>query len=94
MSTKDQDHRSLGSVLDQDQDHQSLGSVLDHNRDHPSPGSVRDPPWPSGYDAWLPSVSSQVRVSAGSPSGLAWSLYRCAALCRTAYAPSATERPL
>ena len=35
---------------------------------------VLDPPWPSGYDAWLPSVSSQVRVSAGSPSGLAWLL--------------------
>ena len=33
--------------------------------------STRDPPWPSGYDAWLPSLSSQVRVSAGSPSGLA-----------------------
>ena len=31
----------------------------------------RDPPWPSGYDAWLPSVSSQVRVSAESQSGLA-----------------------
>ena len=43
--------------------------------------TIRDPPWPSGYDAsWLPSVSSQVRVSAGSPSGLAWSLYKCAAL--------------
>ena len=56
--------------------------------------SVRDPPWPSGYDAWLPSVSSQVRVSAGSPRGLAWSLYKCAALWRTAYVPSATERPL
>ena len=54
----------------------------------------RDPPWPSGYDAWLPSVSSQVRVSAGSPSGLAWSLYKCAALWRTVYGPSATERPL
>ena len=25
------------------------------------------PPWPSGYDTWLPSVSLQVRVSAGSP---------------------------
>ena len=50
--------------------------------------------WPSGYDAWLPSVSSRVRVSAGSLSGLAWSLYTCAALWRTVYGPSATERPL
>ena len=50
---------------------------------------MRDPPWPSGYDAWLPSVSLQVRVSAGSPSGLAWSLYKCAALWRTAYGLSA-----
>ena len=55
---------------------------------------VRDPPWPSGYDAWLPSVSSQVRVSAGSPSGLAWSLYKCSALWRAVYGLSATERPL
>ena len=53
----------------------------------------RDPPWPSGYDAWLPSVSSQVRVSAGSPSGLTWSLHKCAALWRTVYGPSATGRP-
>ena len=29
----------------------------------------RDPPWPICYDAWLPSMSSQVRVSAGSLSG-------------------------
>ena len=54
----------------------------------------RDPPWSSGYDAWLPSVYSQVRVFAGSPSCLAWSLYTCAALWTTAYGPSATERPL
>ena len=54
----------------------------------------KDPPWPSGYDAWLPSVSSQVRVSAGSPSGLAWSLYKCSALWTAGYGPSATERPL
>ena len=53
-----------------------------------------DPPWSSGYDAWLSSVSSQVRVSAGSPSRLAWSLYKCAALWRAVYGPSATERPL
>ena len=44
-----------------------------------------DPPWPSGYDAWLPSVSSQVRVSAGSLNGLAWSLYKCEVLWRTVY---------
>ena len=25
--------------------------------------AARDWTWPSGYDAWLPSVSSQVRVS-------------------------------
>ena len=54
----------------------------------------RDPQWPSGYYAWLPSVSSQVRVSTGSSSVLAWSLYKCAALWRTASGPSATERPL
>ena len=41
----------------------------------------RDPPWPSGVNAWLPSMSSQVRVSTGSPSGLALPLYKCAALC-------------
>ena len=51
----------------------------------------RDPPWPSGYDASLPSVSLQVRVSAGSPSGLAWSIYKCAVLLRTGCGPSATE---
>ena len=55
---------------------------------------TRDPPWPSGYDAWLPSLSSQVRVSAGSPSGLDWSLYKCSALWRAVYGLSATERPL
>ena len=42
--------------------------------------TVGNPPWPSGYDACLPGVSSQVRVSAGSPSGLAWSLYKCVAV--------------
>ena len=26
-----------------------------------------DPLWPSGYDIWLPTVSSQVRISARSP---------------------------
>ena len=49
--------------------------------------------WPSGYDAWLASVSSQVRVSAGSRSWLAWSLYKCAALFRAVFGPSATEKP-
>ena len=39
-------------------------------------------------------MSSQVWVSAGSPSGLAWLLYKCAALRRAAYGPSSTERPL
>ena len=58
------------------------------------PWQDRDPPWPSGYDAWLPNVSLQVRVSAGSPSGLAWSLYKCAALWRAVYGPSSIERPL
>ena len=32
---------------------------------------ARDPPWPCCYDAWLPSVSSQVRDSAGPPR-LSW----------------------
>ena len=55
----------------------------------------RDPPCPSGFDTWLPSVSLQIRVSNGSPySGLAWSLYKCAALCRAVFGSSATERPL
>ena len=49
--------------------------------------------WPSGYDAWLPSVSSQVRVSARSRSWLTWLLYKCVALWRAVYGPSATERP-
>ena len=43
------------------------------------------PPRPSGNDAWLPSWIS---------SGLAWSLYRCAALWRAVYCSSATKRPL
>ena len=51
-----------------------------------------DPAWTSDYDAWLPSVSLQVRVSAGSLSGLAWSLYKCAALWRAVYGHSPTER--
>ena len=45
----------------------------------------RDPTWPSGYNAWLPSVSWQVRVSAGSLSGLAWALYKCAVLLGALY---------
>ena len=49
--------------------------------------------WPSGYDTWLPRVSLQVRVSAGSPSWLAWSLYKYVVLLRAVYGPSATERP-
>ena len=43
----------------------------------------RDPWWPSDYNAWLPSARSQVRMSIRSPSGLAWSLYKCAALWRS-----------
>ena len=39
-----------------------------------------DPLWPSGYDGWLSSFSLLVQVSAGSSSGLAWPLYKCAAL--------------
>ena len=42
----------------------------------------------------MENLSSQVRVSSGSPSGLAWSLDECAVLWRTVYGPSATERPL
>ena len=48
-------------------------------------------PWPSGYDAWLPSVSLPIKVSAGSPIGLTWLLYKCVALWRAVYGPSATE---
>ena len=32
-------------------------------------------------------------ISACSTSGLAWSLYKCAALWRAVYGPSGTERP-
>ena len=60
----------------------------------PAESCEKDTPWPSGFDAWLPSVNSQVRVSAASPSGLAWSLYKCVASWRAVYGPSATERPL
>ena len=52
------------------------------------------PQQPSGDDAWLPSLRSQVRDSAGSPSELTWSLYKCVALLRAVYGPSATVRPL
>ena len=55
---------------------------------------LADQQWPSGYDDWLPIVGSQVRVSAGSPSGLAWSLYKCEALWRAVCDHFATERPL
>ena len=48
-------------------------------------------PW---LDAWLPSVSFHVLISAGSPSGLAWSLYKCAVLQRAFYGSSATKRSL
>ena len=33
-----------------------------------------------------------VQVSAGSPGGLAWSLYKCVVLWRAVYGPYATER--
>ena len=52
------------------------------------------PSRPSGNDAWLPSMRLQVRVSSGSASRLAWSLYKCAALWKALYAPFAPERPL
>ena len=50
--------------------------------------------WPSVHATWLTS-----EVSGSSPhrfpiSGLAWSLYKCAALWRAVYGPSTTERPL
>ena len=47
--------------------------------------------WPSSYDVWLPSVRLQVQVTAGTPSRLAWSLYKSAALWRVVYGPSATD---
>ena len=39
-------------------------------------------------------ASFALRISTGSPSGLAWSLYTCAVLWRVAYVATATERPL
>ena len=39
-----------------------------------------DPPWPSGYDAWLPSVSSQVRVSQAGWPGRCINVWRCRGL--------------
>ena len=47
----------------------------------------------SRYDTWLPSVSSQIKISAGSPNGLPWSLYECSVLWK-AVCGSATKRPL
>ena len=44
-----------------------------------------------GSQAWS---SSQIRHSAWSPCGLAWSPYKCVALWRAVYGPSATKRPL
>ena len=56
---------------------------------------IRDQPWPSGYDNWLSSVSRRFESSLGPQhSGLAWSLYKWAALWRTVYDLSATKRPL
>ena len=43
-------------------------------------------PTSSGNQAWLPSVSLKVRISGGiCISGLAWSLYKCAALWKVVY---------
>ena len=53
-----------------------------------------DPFRPSGYDACLPSMSSQVLNADGSPIGLAWLLYKCAALWRAVYGSYATKTPL
>ena len=39
-------------------------------------------------------MSLKVRVSAGSPSALTRTLYKCAALRRAVHDPSVTERPL
>ena len=47
---------------------------------------IGHPPWPSGYNAWLSSVSSA--------SGLALSLYKCAALWKAVYGSSTTGRLL
>ena len=49
---------------------------------------------PSGDDAWLPSLHSQFRDSAGSPAELTMSLYKCVALLRAVYGPSTTVRTL
>ena len=45
----------------------------------------RNLPWPSGLNAWLPSLGLQVWVSTGSPSRLAWLLYKCGALLRAVF---------
>ena len=58
------------------------------------PNPLGDPVETRTCEVRLPSVISQVRVPAGSPSGLAWSLYKCSALWRAVYGLSATERPL
>ena len=55
---------------------------------------ARHPPWPSGYDAWLRSVRSKVRFSAGPHYKLIWSLYKCVELWRAVYGTYATERTL
>ena len=55
----------------------------------------RDPPRPSGYNAWPPStyefVDSSLRWIL---CVLAWSLYKCTALWRADYGPFTTARPL
>ena len=51
-----------------------------------------DPPGPCRLMP-SPSVRLQVLVSSVSPSGFAWSLYKCGALCMVVYGSSATGRP-
>ena len=64
---------------------QQLGSYRDETETRnceeiPFSSRIVSSPCRSGHDAWLPSLRPQVRVSAGSLSGLAWSSYKCAAL--------------
>ena len=55
---------------------------------------IGNPLWPSGYDAWLPSVASQDRISTEYLSRLAWLVYKCAALWLAVWGSFATKRPL
>ena len=40
----------------------SVHTTMYNIRRHHVQQSTRDPKWPSGFDAWLPSVSSKVRI--------------------------------